>query len=186
MFEPDIEPIRLADLGPKDITVRGVTYRLSPLDLRDTQELEAWVLTQVPDLIAIARRLAEGQEPEVKKEILLEAFEVARSGYGHLGTPEATRVLKTFLGMREQVYLAGRKHHPQLSREDWGEILARCVEDDLREIERRLQEENGGAIPDPKGPSSSTPTGGPPTGARSSTSSPASAAGTPGASSSSP
>ena len=154
------------------LTVGQASYRLAPLEFADLQELEAWVFTRLPDPIQIAKELARDLPPDLAKDILLEAYEDVKNGARKLGSPEANRLLSTPDGFREMLYLSGRKYQPNMTREDWGRVLARIVEEEGETLAEALSERNGGALPDPKAPSSSMSTGAPPTGGTSSTTSP--------------
>lgn len=168
--------------APNEIELGGRTFKLSPLTVADLGELQAWVLAQLPDPIAVARQLAEGQPAEIAKEILLSAYEDTRNGARRLGSAEANAALKSLAGFRELLYLHGRKHHPEMTREAWEALLTAALRDEITVLSARLAEENGGAIPDPKagaGAASSAPPTGPPTGGPTSPGSPTATAGGP-------
>lgn len=154
------------------VTLGGRELTLHPLTVGDLGDLQAWVHTQLPDPIKVAKELAEGLPAEVAKELALNAYEDVRSGARRLGSPEAVQLLNTLQGWRELLFLHGRKGQPSMTRDDWESVVLRAVEADLAQLQESLGEEKGGAVPDPKAPSSSPPTAAPSTSATSPSPSP--------------
>lgn len=169
----EVEPVGFSQLGGETITLGGRFYRLSSLTVADLGELEDWARARLPDPIAVAREIVQGMPDAVAEKILMAAYEDVRNGARRLGSPEVVRLLGTFEGYAEMLYLHGRRHHPAMTRDEWGRVLADAVDGDLEAIEERMAERRGGAIPDPKAPSSAADA------ANSSTSSPNATVGTP-------
>lgn len=161
------------------ITLGGKEYTLAQLTLADLAELEQWVFSKLPDPIQVARELAEGLPTDLAKEILLAAYEDVKAGARKLGTPEAIGLLRTQSGMVQMLYLHGRKNQPWMTIEDWEAVLLAAVEEDMATLGERLTEQGGGAVPDPKAPSSLATMDAPATGANSSAGSAAAANGPP-------
>jgi hypothetical protein len=126
--------------APLTIELGGRPLRIAPLTIADLGELQAWINAQLianaPDPIAIARRLAEGFPPEVQSELLREAYRDARDARearptAPIGTSEAFAVTGTAAGVKEILALALRKHQPDLTAEDLDGIVGSLLPGDL-------------------------------------------------------
>lgn len=139
---------------PQDIVIEGVTYKFAPLTIGDSNELLGWVIAQIPDRMAVAKKAAEGLPEIVALQIVQAAIDDVCERPVRLGSPVAQALLLTPAGFVEQLYLGGRKHQPQMTRDDWAELLGKVMQRDEAEMKERLAEKKGGALADPKGPSS--------------------------------
>lgn len=178
-----VSEIGVSRLAGQTITAGGASYRLAPLTVATLGELETWVMSKLPDPIKVARELAEGLPAEVATAILLEAYADVKAGARKLGSPEATKLLNSFEGFAQLLFFHGRTYNPTMQAADWEPVLLQMLAEDSEAIEAALAERNGGAVPDPKAPSSSASTDSPPTGE---TTSPSSASATAGLPSNSP
>jgi len=131
------------------VTLGGKEWHVSPLTVEDLAELQTWVYSKLDDPIKVARECAEGMPENVVKELMTIAYEDVRSGSRKLGSPDATKLLGTFDGFIEQVYLHTRKNHPDMDRLAWNKLINEQVDVELAVIVDKLKEKEGGAIPDP-------------------------------------
>lgn len=142
---------------PNTIELCGNVFHLSPLTLKDLEELQNWVYTQLPDPIQIARELCKDLPEKVQTSLLENAYEDVRNGSRRLGSEEANKVLGSLSGLAQMLYLSGRKNYPHMTPDAWAEQLYNAAQRDLETVKEALGEEKGGALPDPKAPSSTGP-----------------------------
>lgn len=121
---------------PQTIELGGRPYRLSPLTLADMGELQAWIHAQLPDPVALARRLAEGMAPEVQERILNRAFdhEMAARKTHMLGTEEADLMLATLPGFVRVLALMCRAHHPEATPDVLAPLVGGLDKDQINRI----------------------------------------------------
>jgi len=157
---PGIDTLTAA---PMTIDIGGRPLRIAPLTLADLGMLQAWVNAQLPDPVAIARRLAEGFPPEVQSEVLREAYRDARESKrsAALGTLEADAILGTTDGLAEVLALGLRKHQPEMARGDVAKLLDVLAPGDLdRIMSHAFGDEMGAVAVGPKAPPAAPPAGG--------------------------
>jgi hypothetical protein len=133
----------------------GREWNLTALTVKDLGEIQEWVYSKLPDPLEVAKKLAEGQDPSVVKELLLNAYEDIRHGARKLGSPESTAVLNTVEGLCKQLLIRGRKNHPEMTFDDWAEVVEKTLKDEADELNKLSGEDQGGVLPDPKKQSSS-------------------------------
>jgi hypothetical protein len=121
---------------PTTIEMGGRTLRLAPLTLSDMGALQAWIHAQLPDPIALARRLAEGMPPEVQTELLRDAFRHALAARKThlLGTPEADEMIATLPGFVQVLSLMCRANHPELTPDDLAPLVGGLGRDEINRI----------------------------------------------------
>jgi hypothetical protein len=105
---------------PRMIELGGRSLRVSPLTVEDLGAYQAWIYSQLPDAAAVARRFAEGLPPSVQAEMGREAIREDRAArLAHrIGMPAAGEMMQGLMGVVELLYLATRRHHPDLTRDD--------------------------------------------------------------------
>jgi hypothetical protein len=147
--------------APRTIELGGRRLQLSPLTLADMGVLQAWIHAQLPDPVALARRLAEGMPVEVQTELLRDAFKHAMAARRtHLiGTDEADELLATMAGFLEILGLTLKAHHPEMTRDVLGPLVGGLTRDQINEVTAHAfgvrmapADLPGAGTPDPKGP----------------------------------
>jgi hypothetical protein len=109
------------------IAVGGQEYRFSEVSLQDLADLEAWIATQLPDPLELARRLAEGLPVELAREILAQGYLDAKAGRGRFGSPEASQVLRSTVGFGRLLHCSLRKQHPDITQDQAFALAARVL-----------------------------------------------------------
>lgn len=111
--------------APRTIELGGRQLRLAPLTHGDLGVLQAWIHSQLPDPVALARRLAEGMPEAVQEKILNRAFDqVMGARKTHmLGTAEADGIIATMDGFTQILALMCRAYHPEMT----ADVLAPLV-----------------------------------------------------------
>jgi len=108
-----------ATAAPIDFTLRGKTYRLSPLRDADYGELEAWLRQ---DYLATVKAGAADLEPAERQRQLDRAFDRA-----HLITytsAEGLERMNSLPGRGKTIWLCLRRNHPELTEADVLDLLA--------------------------------------------------------------
>jgi hypothetical protein len=112
------------------------TYRIAPLSFAALGELENWVNRQFPDPRAVAKEMIDAGLPDaVAEKVAMEAFRLARQGSVKINSPEAAEVLATPAGAVQVLWLALRKHQPNLLRADVEKMIDEIEPSEYRAIE---------------------------------------------------
>lgn len=91
--------------APAEVALGGKTYRISPLRIADYGEFERWVQSKII-------RLAEGvEDPKLRDALVVKAMGASFFG------PEATASIQSTDGKARLIYLAVRRHHPDVTPE---------------------------------------------------------------------
>jgi hypothetical protein len=110
---------------PRAIDLGGRSLRLSPLTLDDLGVLQAWIYSQLPDPHEAARRMGAGAPADVQSALFREAAREDRAARAEhrIGMPEATALIQGLFGVVEVLYLATRRHHPDLAKDDLPSLI---------------------------------------------------------------
>lgn len=150
--------------APMTIEIGGRPLRIAPLTLADLGRLQIWIdaqlIAQMPDPIAIARRLTEGFPVQVQSELLGQALRDACDARNAkptvpIGTPEAMEIAGTIDGIKEMLMLSLKKYQPDMSRDDVAGLMDSLLPGDLDAIFAHIFGTEG-----PPGPKAETPEAG--------------------------
>jgi hypothetical protein len=122
--------------APGQFRIGDATYRIAPLSFAALGELELWVNKQFPDPKQVAKEMIEAGLPEsIAEKVAMEAFRVARQGGVRVNSPEAAQVLASPAGAVQVLWLALRKHHPDLKEPDVARLIDEIEPEEYRAIE---------------------------------------------------
>jgi hypothetical protein len=115
---------------PTILLCRGVEYKVAPLELRDLAAMEEWATAQPFRLLREKAELMRAAKmPEAAFVALTQAAEQESStAYGR------AKLFQSIEGLHQMAYLALRKHHPNIKREEVNEIIFEVGAEKMREI----------------------------------------------------
>ena len=107
-----ITSIAEATAAPREVTLSGKIYYISPLVDEDIGEFERWVSDQFIDL---AKRHLDGLSDVQTNALLTHAYDVARKIT--MTSPESLELMITPRGCSKLFWLSFRHRHPELTEE---------------------------------------------------------------------
>lgn len=141
---------------PKTIEIGGRVLQVTPLTIDDLGSLQAWIYAQLPDPVASARRMGEGMPASAQDGLFREALKEdrsARMAY-RIGTPGASELIQSLLGLVEMLYLGTRKHHPELAKDELPALIMKATSDGIDRVTSHafgVGADDPGGASDPKG-----------------------------------
>jgi hypothetical protein len=140
-----------------EFTHDGTSYRLGFLDLADWGDIEASLLRDRPDPLAMVVPHLKGLSEDQQRILLGRAYEDARLG-PHLRTGELEAWLDTLDGGRTKFWFALRKHHPDVDREQATLLFALYTHQQYDALQSVLKTVEGGPVGNSPGPEGETAT----------------------------
>jgi hypothetical protein len=130
-------------------------YQVYPLTVEELASLQGWVDAQFPDPFAtVSEAIKKHDFPVSQQEYLLDRAVAASVLHRHpIGTPEADRMLFSFEGTLQLIWLAIRKGKPDLTDAEVKELRLWMSLADL--IALKTHTGIGAILSDPKAPSES-------------------------------
>lgn len=116
---------------PKEVIVKGKTYRIHPLAFEEMGELQSWIDRQQRDhvMAAVEEAVERGKMPiDVLKFMSMAALEVLARNRIALGTAEADAQTSTIDGITYMAYLGIKKGDPTFKFEDTVPIAKAMLE----------------------------------------------------------
>ncbi len=144
-----------------EIEIDGRSYRLGPLVLRDYGEIENRVLARRPDPLAVAAGSLAGLEPAQQEFLLGRAYDRAATA-ATASEDEIEQWKRTPDGLCTLFWLMVRKHHPEITREQTGELVEQLAHESREQLRRRIDHGAVGPVGNRSGQALSTATAVPP------------------------
>lgn len=124
------------------VTIGGTPYRVSPLSYNLLGELEAWINRQLPDPIAMAKKMAEGLPDKQAEAVIMEGFRMAMLGPVRIQSPEAARVIESPAGGSYVLWLSLRTHQPNLMLADMERLVDSLSPADFAALQKLIFDED--------------------------------------------
>lgn len=118
-----------------EITLRGKTYKLTPVTINDLAEFETYIRNERMKIVSQA---ALGFPPDERREMVMDALTVTQS--------TLLREINSIRGARFLIHRAMLQNYPDMKLEDVGQL---CGVDNLPEVMAILDNMYGGDRSDP-------------------------------------
>ncbi len=138
-----------------EFTHDGETYRLGFLELGDWGDIEAYLLRDRPDPLAMVTPHLKSLSKDQQEMLLKQAYQDARLG-PHLRIGELEAWLDTLEGGRIKFWYAIRKHHPEIDREEASLLFAIYTHQQHDAVLSVLKAAEGGPVGNSAGPEEET------------------------------
>lgn len=131
---------KLSDLFAADetVTIGGREYELSPLRQVDQRKIEQRILSKRRDPAELVRQLAPEMSPEERREFFERAYTDSLRAQ-HVTASEFDEFYQSIEGAAFCFWLAIRKHHPEITEDQAGDLLEQFGTETLDEILEKLQ-----------------------------------------------
>lgn len=97
-----------------EMTVDGVTYKLSPKTVSDYAEIEKFILDRRPPVMSILADIPQEAKPDERKRIIEELLAMAMQA-PFVTIAEHTEYFRSSTGVAHQLLLAIRPNHPEIN-----------------------------------------------------------------------